>query len=186
MVASFNYLADPRLPEVSQADYDEQFRVAAAIRDTINQVYDGIRQAVSIRGQVESASERAEEIGVGDQVTPLADTITTRLTDVQREMTQTENQSNQDPIRFAPMLDNRYVALYEYVTGEDSYRFGGPEGRPSDGAYDLFNTLNVEWVSVRASLERVLQEDVARFNDLLQRLGVPGVTIPGRLPAPIP
>lgn len=186
MVASFNYLADPRIPEITQADYDEQFRVAVAIRDTINQVYDGIRQAVAVRGQVETASERAEEIGVGDQVTPLADTINTRLTDVQQEMTQTENQSGQDPIRFAPMLDNQYVALYEYVTGEDSYRFGGPEGRPSDGAYDLFNTLNVEWVSVRASLERVLQEDVVRFNDLLQRLGVPGVTIPGRLPPPIP
>ena len=123
---------------------------------------------------------RADEIGVGDQVTPLADSINDGLESVHEEMTQTKNKSGQDPIRFPPMLDGQYVALYEYVTGEDNYRFGGAEGRPTEGAYELFADLNVRWVTLRSRLDRILQDDVARLNDLLQRLGVPSVTTPGR------
>jgi hypothetical protein len=93
---------------------------------------------------------------------------------------QTKNQSNQDPIRFAPMLDNQLVALYEYVTGVDGYRYGGAEGRPTQGAIDLFAELNLRWVAIRDRLLVVLESDVAEFNAMLQDSGIPAVSVPGR------
>jgi hypothetical protein len=176
---SFEVLGDPRLENVTQRDYEEQFRMAIAIRDTLNQVYDAIRQAQSVSDQVASAMERVEEAGLTDEFEGIADTITAGLTDVEEALMQTKNQSGQDPIRFAPMLDNQYVALYEYVTGVDGYRYGGAEGRPTQGANDLFADLNLRWVVLRDRLSVILNSDVGEFNEMLQNNGVPGVTVPG-------
>ena len=180
MTESFRYLKDPRLPEVTDADFAEQFRLAVAVRDTINQVYDAIRTAVDVREGVESAADRADEMEVGDRVRPLADSITDGLTVVHETLMQTKNRSGQDPIRFPPMLDNQLVALYEYVTGVDNYRFGGAEGRPTEGATTLFDDLTVKWIGVSMRLQSILQNDVTRFNQLLEALGVPGVVTRGR------
>ena len=180
MTESFRYLKDPRLPEVTDADFAEQFRLAVAVRDTINQVYDAIRTAVDVRDGVESAADRADEMEVGDRVRPLADSISVGLSAVRETLMQTQNQSGQDPIRFPPMLDNQFVALYEYVTAADNYRFGGAEGRPTEGATTLFEDLTVKWMGVSIRLQSILQNDVTRFNQLLEALGVPGVMVRGR------
>jgi len=177
---SFEVLKDPRLESVSQQDFDEQFRLAVAIRDTLNQVYDAIRQAQSVREQVKAAAVRVEEAGFADEFGGIADTISDKLTGVEEVLVQTKNQSGQDPIRFAPMLDNQMVSLYENVTGVDQYRFGGAEGRPSQGAYDLFADLNLVWVDYHDRLAVILESDVAEFNAMLQQSGIPAVTVPGR------
>jgi hypothetical protein len=177
---SFEVLKDPRLEQVTQSDFEEQFRLASAIRDTLNQVYDAIRQTQSVRDQVTAAQQRVEEAGLAEQFGDLADTITTGLTEVEEALMQTKNQSGQDPIRFAPMLDNQYVALYEYVTGVDGYRYGGAEGRPTQGAVDLFADLNLQWIDLRSQLMLILDTHVNEFNAMLQNNGVPGVTVPGR------
>jgi hypothetical protein len=182
---SFEVLNDPRLENVAQRDYEEQFRLAIAIRDTLNQVYDAIRQAKSVRGQVASAMERVEEAGLVDEFDGIADTITAGLVDVEETLMQTKNQSGQDPIRFAPMLDNQIVALYEYVTGVDGYRYGGAEGRPTQGAMDLFADLNLRWVDLRGILTVILESDVNEFNAMLQNSGIPAVTVPGRERRPL-
>ncbi len=150
------------------------------MRDTINQVYDAIRTAVDVREGVESATDRADEMEVGDRVRPLADSIADGLTAVQETLMQTKNRSGQDPIRFPPMLDNQLVALYEYVTAADNYRFGGAEGRPTEGAITLFDDLTVKWMGVSMRLQSILQNDVTRLNQLLEALGVPGVVTRGR------
>ena len=177
-VRSFEVLNDPRLSDVTQADYEEQFRLASAIRDTLNHIYDAIRTARSVRVQVTTTAERAREAGYGEELKSGADSIAADLTEVEEDLTQTRNKSDQDPIRFPPMLDNQFVSLYEYVTSVDEYRYGGAEGRPTGGAYELFGALNTRWSEIRARLDRILNADVARFNADLERLGVPAILVP--------
>ena len=179
IIESFRLLKDPRLTDVTDANFDEQFRLAVAVRDTINEVYDAIRTAVVVRDGVEAAADRAVAMEVGAQVTPLADSIVGDITTVHHSLVQHRNQSGQDPIRFPPMLDSQFVALYEYVTGVDNYRFGGAEGRTTEGAHELFADLTGKWIDVSARFRAILRNDVARFNRLLQQLGVPSVVIPG-------
>jgi len=175
---SFEVLKDPRLEQVTQRDFEEQFRLAIAIRDTLNQVYDAIRQTKLARTQVAAAMERVGELGLVEEFGGVADTITTDLSEVEQTLMQTKNQSGQDPIRFAPMLDNQYVALYEYVTGVDGYRYGGAEGRPTQGAVDLFADLNLRWIVLRDQLQVIFNSDINEFNAMLQHAGVPAVTVP--------
>ena len=122
-------VADPRAPGITQADYEEQYRLAAAIRDTATRVYDGLRRIRSVREQVVSIGERLGKADYPAELEEMTDTLNARLGAVEEELRQTKNESNQDALRYAPKLDTQYLNLYAYVTGEDNYRFGGPDGQ---------------------------------------------------------
>jgi photosystem II stability/assembly factor-like uncharacterized protein len=172
--------ADPRLSDVTQADYDEQFRLAIAIRDTLSRLYDAARSIRGVAEQVATVGDRVTAGGYGDELLAAADSLTIRLTAVDEDLRQVKNQSPQDPLRYPPKLDMQYLALYAYVTGVDNYSFGGPEGRPVQGAYTRFEDLNVEWRALRDRLQAILETDLPAFNRMLQEEGVPGVVVPRR------
>ncbi len=171
-------LGDPRLTEVTQADYDEQLEVGLEVRDSISAVTHAIDNLRAIREQVEQVVDRAEAVGQAATLQPLADTLKTKATDVHEEMQQTKNQSGQDPIRFPPRLDNQFIELYNYVTGVDGYIAGGPEGRPTPGAYERLGDLNEDWAAVRGRYLGILQDELARFNEAVERLGLPAIVLP--------
>lgn len=171
---------DPRLDGVTPEDYEAQFALAVAIRDTLDRIYAAIRTVRDVREQANGVAQRAAKAGFGEEVRVAADSLAAALTAVEEDLTQTRNESNQDPLRFPPKLDSQYLGLYEYVTGPDGYRFGGAEGRPTQGAYARFDDLNAAWAALRGRYDAVIAQDVAAFNAVLERLGVPGVIVPTR------
>jgi hypothetical protein len=177
---SLRLLADPRIPEVTAAEYAEQFRVAMQIRDSITAVTRAIETLSAVREQVVAVLEKAEVAGQADQLRPLGDTLQTKSTEVHEELQQTKNQSGQDPIRFPPRLDNQWVELYNNVTGVDGYIAGGPEGRPLPGAMERLRDLNADWEGVRQRYQAILQNELRRFNQTVERLGLPAVVLPER------
>lgn len=170
LTRSFAVRPDPRLDDVTQADYRAQHDLAIAIRDTLNHVYDAIREIRSVREQLEGTAGRAEEAGHGEGLVARADSIAGALTAVEEELMQTNNESGQDPINYPPQLDNQYAYLLGFVAG--------PEGRPNEGARVRFDDLNAEWAELRSRLHGILEEDVAAFNQTLEERGVPGIISP--------
>ena len=132
-----------------------------------------------------SLEERLTDAGY-DPATALAkaDSIAEKLTGVETELTQVESESGQDPIRFPGRIDNHLAELYGNVTGQDGYIAGGPEGRPTEGAYERFDDLNIEWSELRERLELILDTDVASLNALLRELGIPAIILPPEEEAP--
>jgi photosystem II stability/assembly factor-like uncharacterized protein len=175
---SFEVMKDPRLTEVTQADFDAQFDLAIAIRDTLTHIYTAIEHIRSVKEQAHSLAQRANDAGRGEELIELADSLAARLGAIEQKLTQVKNQSNQDPLRFAPMLDNQFVAVYEYVTGVDAYRYGGAEGRPTEGAYARFQDLNAEWTALQTELHTIMMSQIQPFNDAVERLGLTGIVMP--------
>ena len=180
MEAPLTLRPDPRIPDVTAADYTEQFDVAMQVRDSINAVTHAIETLTAIREQVEGTMSRAESAGQAGPLEPLADTLTTRTTEVHETLQQTRNRSGQDPIRFPPKLDNQLIELYNYVTGPDGYIAGGAEGRPNPGAYERLGDLNQDWNVIRIQVQDILQNELRRFNALVEQLGLPAVVLPER------
>ncbi len=178
--ASFRVLPDPRLPDVTADDYQEQFRVAIQVRDSITAVTKAIETLSAVREQVAAVLEKAEAAGQDEMLRPLGDTLTTKATEVHEELQQTNNQSGQDPIRFPPRLDNQWIELYNNVTGVDGYIAGGPEGRPLPGAMERLRDLNADWEVIRERYQLILQNELRRFNEAVERLGLPAVVLPDR------
>ena len=177
---AFELLPDPRIPEVTVASYQEQFRVAMLARDSINSITRAIDDLAAIRAQVEEVLERARSADQADNLQALADTLSDKSMDVTEDLMQTKNRSGQDPIRFAPRLDNQWIELYGRVTGTDGYISGGAEGAPQQGTMERLDDLLEEWDGVRTRYLDLLENELRRFNDAVERLGLPAVVLPRR------
>lgn len=181
MEKSFRVLADPRLTSITQADYDEQFRVAMQVRDSINAVTHAIETIRSLKEQAARAVEQAGRIERASEVGPAADSLARTLTGVEDGLIQSKSQSGQDPIRFAGKLDNQLAELYGYVTGPSGYIAGGAEGRPTRGAMERLADLQQVWAPLRLQLQQIIDRDLVAFNALLQRLGLGAIVVPRRV-----
>jgi photosystem II stability/assembly factor-like uncharacterized protein len=177
---SFRVLADPRIPEVTQADYEAQFRAAIAVRDTMSAVSGAIGTIRAVREQAARSVELAGRLGRAAEVKPAADSLTKKLGDIEAELIQTRSQSGQDPIRFPGKLDNQLAELYGNLTGTDGYIAGGPEGRPTAGALERLRDLDQQWAPLSARLREILERDVPAFNARAAGAGVTPIVLPPR------
>jgi photosystem II stability/assembly factor-like uncharacterized protein len=178
MAHPFRLLPDPRLTGITQADYEEQFRLGSAIRDSINVVQQGLETIRAVREQAQRAVEQAARLGQEGVVRPAVDSLAGKLGGVELEFSQVRSQSGQDPIRFAGKLDNQLMELYGFVTGSDGYIAGGPKGRPAPAAAARLADLGKALAPVSGRLRTIIERDVAALNDLLKRLGLGGIVLP--------
>jgi len=160
---------DPRLEDVTTADLQAEYDLAAEIRDSTNAIYDAIRTIRSVREQVTSIAEHASEAG-HDELEPEAEAIAEELTSIEEDLMQTQNESHQDPLNFPPQLDNQYAYLYGYVANA--------QGPPTEGARERLADVNDAWRDLRGQLQSVLSTDVPAFNEQVRELGSEPVFVP--------
>lgn len=163
---------DPRIQDqIAADDYTAQLELGLALRDAITEVHDYIGQIRSVKKQIEWLTEQSEN----KEINEVGPALLEELTAYEEQLMQTKNQSGQDPIRFAPKLDNQLVENYGYVTGTDGYISGGREGRPALAAYDRWNDLEKQWDVLKAEVDENLEKSADTFNALLEKYKVLGV-----------
>lgn len=160
---------DPHLRDVPTENFRAQFDLATTLRDTTNAVYDAVRTLRSVREQVTSVAEHAQEVG-HEGLTQRADSIAGTLTSTEEELLQTNNESFQDPLNVPPQLDNQYA----YVPG--------PNGPLTEGARARFEDLNEQWRSLRDRLQTVLETDVADFRRRVREFDTEPIFVPASDP----
>ena len=180
--APFTLRLDPRLDNVDEEALSEQFELALQVRDTLDQVLDAIRTVQTAREEVTWMTTLAERAGADTALSTQSDSLLAALSRAEQGLMQTRNESNQDPIRFAPRLDNQYVELYNNVTGLDGYIAGGPEGKPTAGAYERFEELNGQWADLRSRLSEVLGTRLLAFKEQAYGALEPSSTVPAPSP----
>tara|TARA_B100000029_G_C17589716_1_gene962144 strand:- start:454 stop:3420 length:2967 start_codon:yes stop_codon:yes gene_type:complete len=177
---SFQLLPDPRIPDVTLSSYQEQFRIALEVRDSINSISRAIEDLATIREQVQGVMDRAESVGQADVLQELGDTLNNKSTSITEDLMQPNNRSAQDPIRFLPRLDNQWLELYGRITGTDGYIYGGAEGAPHEGTTERLSVLIDEWDIAHSRYLELLENELQRFNNTVERLGLPAIVLPRR------
>ena len=174
MTQTIEVKEDPRIEEeISAEDYEAQLQLGLQLRDAITEVHDYIGQIRSVKKQIKWLTEQSEN----EEINEVGPQLLEELTSYEEQLMQTKNQSGQDPIRFAPRLDNQLVENYGYVTGTDGYISGGREGRPAKAAYDRWNDLETEWTELRSEVEETLEKSAGTFNELIEKYKVLGVKL---------
>ncbi len=140
---------DPRLIGVTEKDLQEQFDLAMKIRDKTSEANQAV---ILIRDMKKQAKERAEKAR-DSQVTSAVDALSKKLSDVEEEIYQVRNQSNQDPLNFPIKLNNRIAALRRSVETGDA--------RPTSATYVVFRELSAELDVQLARLKVLVNGDLA-------------------------
>jgi hypothetical protein len=149
----FDVEMDPRLKGVTQADLEDQFKLASQINEKTSAANEAVIEIRDVRKELES---RLEGTSDGDLQRRGRDFIE-KISEIERELYQVKNQSAQDPLNFPIRLNNRLAALRRSVETGDA--------KPTDGAYKVFAELSAELESHLSALERLMGGDLAAINE---------------------
>lgn len=182
-------LPNPMDPEITAEDYQEQFRVSMEVQQTASDIRDAVAKLRDVRTQALGILERARDAGreMGNLET-LSRAMNERLSPLEAILTSTDDPTvptGQGRPRGGG-LDRDYGALLNHLNSGGGYGAGGTEGRPTAGAKERKRDLDAGWAETRGRLETALDEEVARFNAEVSRLGLAGIVMGGGDPATNP
>ena len=147
---------DPRLIGVTEKDLQDQFDLAMKIRDKTSEANQAVILIREIKKQSKDRVEKAKDPQIAAAA---ADALTRKLGEVEEEIYQVRNQSNQDPLNFPIKLNNRIAALRRSVETGDA--------RPTNATYVVFRELSAELDIQLARLKGLVSGDLAALNKLL-------------------
>jgi hypothetical protein len=148
---------------VGDADLREQFELASAIRDKVNEANAAVIQIRRIKQQLADRLQKSQSA----DLKAIAEQFTKELSAVEEDVYQVRNQSNQDPLNFPIRTNNRLASLLRVVQTGD--------GKPVGNAVPIFNDLQAELKAETDRLQRVLSTYLPRVNQLAQRLGIEAI-----------
>jgi len=173
-------LPNPIDPEVTADDYREQFRVSMEVQETASAIRDAVAQLGDVQAQARDILDRAREAEreLGNLKT-LSDAMEERLSALEAILTSTDDPTvptGQARPRGGG-LDRDYGTLLYHLNSGGGYGAGGTEGRPTAGAMERKRDLDALWTDTRSRLATALDEEVARFNAEVSRLGLSGIVM---------
>jgi photosystem II stability/assembly factor-like uncharacterized protein len=150
---------------VTVADLRARFDLAQQIRDRVSQANEAVLSMRAIKSEVD------DRMGQNDngELQSLGGTVKDRLTSVEAEVYQIQNRSGQDPLNYPIKLNNKIAALLNLVEGA--------EDRPTEQSYTVFETLAGELDTELQQMHLVIQQDLARLNELLRELGLDPIDV---------
>ena len=146
---------DPRLPNVSDADLEEQFKLASQVRDKVSEADEMVIQIRAIKKQLKDRAEKAKN----PEINAAAERLETKLTGVEEDVYQVRNRSNQDPLNFPIKLNNQLAALARSIETGDA--------KPTDASYVVFKELTARLDALKVRLDEALKTNLVQVNDLL-------------------
>ena len=145
---------------VTLADLQARRDLAIRIRDRVSEANEAVVRMRAIKAAVD------DRLGQSDhgELHSLGGTVKERLSGVESQIYQVKNQSNQDPLNYPIMLNNKIAALLNLVEGS--------EARPTDQSYTVFEDLSTQLGGELEQMNLVITQDLARLNELLRELGL--------------
>ncbi|MCF8238268.1 MAG: glycosyl hydrolase [Saprospiraceae bacterium] len=110
----FRILADPRI-EFTVQDQKEQFRFLDELNQTVTKAHQTIEEIRIIRKQVDGFTALIPPDSTYSEVKKACADLDSVMTDIETELYQTKNRSNQDPLNFPIQLTNKLAHLNNVV-----------------------------------------------------------------------
>jgi hypothetical protein len=161
----FEVRKDPRLSTTPQ-DYARQLELALQIRDKVSAINQTVIDIREIRKQLNEYAERVKD----PKVVEAAKSLAKKLTDVEEELYQTKNRSNEDPLNFPIKLNNKLAALEGVVESSDN----PPTSQSNVVWEDLATKANAQLQKYK----QLSSTGLSSFNKLVREQNVPAVVVP--------
>jgi photosystem II stability/assembly factor-like uncharacterized protein len=159
---TFKVLPDPRI-KATLADWQEQSRLALAVRDRFSEANDAVKEIRRIKSELADREKKFPSAQLS-QFTTLSVPFATSLAEVEDSLYQTKNRSGQDPLNYPIRLNNRIGALLGVVQSAD--------GRPTQQSYEVEKVLTVELNKDLAKLRATINANLPRINTMLKAAGL--------------
>jgi hypothetical protein len=156
----FEVKMDPRIRGVTVSDLQERFDLALQIRDRVSEANEAVIRIRAIKEEIDSRLEETDDRGIRNT----GNEIKEQLSAVEQEIYQVRNRSNQDPLNFPIMLNNKLAALMGVVESGES--------RPTNQSYAVFEYLSGKLQRELDRMAEIVAGTVGRLNEMLREEGL--------------
>ena len=141
---------DPRLSDLTDADLQEQFRLAMELRDQTSRANEAV---VKLRAWKTEIERRA---AADPSIARQAALATSKLDEIEEDLYQVKNRSPRDTLNYPIKLNNQIAVLARLVDMGDF--------RPTDQDYAVAHELRVRLDEILARLDQVTAIDLKQLN----------------------
>ncbi|WP_420634492.1 WD40/YVTN/BNR-like repeat-containing protein [Candidatus Palauibacter sp.] len=153
----------PWIEGVTDADLQEQFEFGMRIRARVDEANSAVIAIRRVKAQLDDRLEASDDAALADA----AGALTAAASEVEGNIYQVRNRSNQDPLNFPIRVNNRLANLLSMSERGD--------GRPGSGMYEVFEIMVAELEGYAGRLQEVWANELAAMNRELERLGLEAV-----------
>lgn len=164
----FTIVKDPRSSS-TQEDLQAQFDFVLSTRDKLTETHKAIKQIRNIRQQIKGVNERIKDLKNADEVKKFGEEINKKITSVEEVLYQTKSKSGQDVLNFPIQLNDKLSGVNESVSSG--------EFRPTEQSYAVKKDLESRIDAELKKLKGVVDNDIPRFNKLVEEVKVPAVIL---------
>jgi photosystem II stability/assembly factor-like uncharacterized protein len=151
---------NPAVPGVTDADLQEQFKLAKQINDKVSSANEAVLRIRSLKTQIADRIAKTSDL----KIKSAGESLSTRLTEIEGEIYQYRNRSSQDPLNYPIRLNNKLAALQGIVEGGDA--------RPTDQSTAVFKELSGRLDTQFGRLETLVKAELAPLNTMLSGAGL--------------
>lgn len=155
----FSIQIDPNLKGITETDLKEQFELSQQIAQKTSAANNAVIRIREMRDHLLKYKDQIPERSYNQTAKPFLD----QLANIEQELYQVKNQSNQDPLNFPIKLNNRLASLRRSVENGDA--------RPTNGAYKVFGELSAELGQHLDALEDITDRHLSGVNEMLMKVG---------------
>ncbi len=161
----FEITMDPRWEGVTVAQLQERFDMAIAVRDRVTEANEAVIQIREVKTEVDDRLEKTDDDAIEEQ----GGVVKMKMGEVEQEIYQVRNESNQDPLNFPIKLNNKIAALLGHVEGG--------EGEPTEQAQEVYQYLSGLLQVELDRLQVIIETDLRRLNEMLTDNGLDPILI---------
>ena len=165
---NFEILKDPRT-KMTIKDMQAQFDFINSINDKVSEAHDAIIQIREIREQLNPFKDRFKDDDDNKDLLELINQIDSSMTLIEKELYQTKNRSNQDPLNFPIKLTNKLAHLNALT------QFG--DFPPTKQALEVQKYLTDLIDEQLEKYNKILNNELPRFNQLMKKKAVDAIQI---------
>ena len=154
---------NPWIEGVTDEDLLAQYEFGVRVRDQVDRANRAVIEIRRVKGELE---ERLEGVDDEETLIAAAERLRAALEEIEGEIYQVRNRSNQDPLNFPIKVTNRLANLLSMSERGD--------GRPGSGM-EVFGVMVGRLEGLLAELAAVWEGELGEVNAGLERLGVKGI-----------
>jgi photosystem II stability/assembly factor-like uncharacterized protein len=152
--------ANPWITDVTDADLQAQYEFGREIQAKVSEANSAVIAIRRTKVQMADRREQSDDPALAEA----AERLLAHASEVEANIYQVRNRSNQDPLNFPIKVNNRLANLLSMVERG--------EGAPNDGMREVFDIMVEELAGYTARLEEIWTTDLAAVNAELGRLGL--------------
>lgn len=161
---SFEVLADPRL-DLKQSDYVTRRDFINKINETVTSAHTTIEEIRKVKKEIKGITTKVENSKpINDKIFE----IDSLLTDIETQLYQTKNKSNQDPLNYPIKLTNKLAHINALLQISDM--------PPTDQDQEVRDLLISEIVRLVNHAKAILTKDIGILNQMIREQNIDAIS----------